>query len=184
MRKLELANVNDIDEIMELFEICHDAVRKSGNPMWEDGYPNREIFLEDLKCETTYIIRDENTGKIIAYGHKPPTLEDELFFKTHNKQKTVDLLKYIGCEDGNAIGFARMMVHPGYQNQGLGRFMMQEVDKIYNHPMWVFAVMKVNEKALRHWEKEGFKNFGIYYEWEFGEYTETCDLYAGYLKNR
>ena len=183
MKNLEIVHEEAINEIMELFDLVHIYVQSQGNTMWENGYPNREIFLDDLK-KGSYILRDENTNKIIAYGYVPSSIEEEFFYETYDHNKVLELLKYVNCTNPNQITMARFMVHPDYQRQGIGRYFFNEIDKIYNHPLWLFAVMKLNVQGIRHWEKEGFTNYGDYDKWEFGEWSDTCVLFAGELKNR
>ena len=77
MKNLEIVHEEAINEIMELFDLVHIYVQSQGNTMWENGYPNREIFLDDLK-KGSYILRDENTNKIIAYGYVPSSISMKL----------------------------------------------------------------------------------------------------------
>ena len=45
---------NDIEEICRLVKGAIDVMEKNGIPQWDEVYPAREDFLNDIKAESLY----------------------------------------------------------------------------------------------------------------------------------
>lgn len=64
--KIRQAKSCDIDEIMKIFSVARDFMRRSGNKnQWINGYPQRELILRDIKNGCFFVIEDDE-GKIRA----------------------------------------------------------------------------------------------------------------------
>ena len=56
----------DLDTVLEIYEKGRRYMRENGNlEQWKDGYPQKEIILEDIKNEVSFVVTDE-TEEIIA----------------------------------------------------------------------------------------------------------------------
>ena len=55
--------LNDLDDVSAIYEIARDYMRSHGNPdQWGDSYPSREMIIEDIMREDSYLI--EADGQI------------------------------------------------------------------------------------------------------------------------
>ena len=64
--KYKILEENDIDRVMEIFEDGKEYLRIQGNGQWQDGYPNRDIFLNDIKNHRLFGILDRDNENIIV----------------------------------------------------------------------------------------------------------------------
>lgn len=63
--KIRKAYIKDLEDIMKVFEIAKEFMKNNGNPtQWINGYPTRQIILDDINSENFYVIQKNN--KIIA----------------------------------------------------------------------------------------------------------------------
>ena len=58
------ATTNDIDRIMEIFAAARKRIASLGINQWQDGYPQREVILEDIALSRSYV--GEVDGVIVA----------------------------------------------------------------------------------------------------------------------
>lgn len=56
----------DIDRIMEIFSEARESIGKLGIDQWQNGYPNVEVLNEDVLSGFSYVVREKETGNIIA----------------------------------------------------------------------------------------------------------------------
>ncbi len=72
------AKIEDIDEIMIAVEDARALLKEEGNGQWQDGYPNRDDFLNDIKNGNSFVVLTDNkeiasvcaiTGYEEAYMH-------------------------------------------------------------------------------------------------------------------
>lgn len=61
---VEKANINDINSIMEVIESGRTFLSSQGLDQWQDGHPNIEMVLEDIKNNDFYVIKDND--KIVS----------------------------------------------------------------------------------------------------------------------
>ena len=60
------ATVDDLDRLMEIFEIARNFMKQTGNPnQWINGYPQREYLLDEINQEHCMVCLDADE-KIIA----------------------------------------------------------------------------------------------------------------------
>lgn len=69
------ADINEVDEICDIYEKARNFMVKSGNPtQWASGYPKRELVIDDIQKGECYVCIDND--KIAAVfnffvGHEP-----------------------------------------------------------------------------------------------------------------
>lgn len=57
---IRTATYSDLDSLMEIFECAKQIMRASGNMLqWNDGYPSKEVVLEDIKRKNCRILCDK-----------------------------------------------------------------------------------------------------------------------------
>ena len=54
MIKIELATQNELDRVKEIAEACAKNMIENNIFQWNDKYPSREIFKEDIKNNSLY----------------------------------------------------------------------------------------------------------------------------------
>lgn len=73
------STIEDIDIIMSLLDSGREIMRKSGNCLqWQNGYPSKEIILQDINNQGSYLLYD-NTEPIACFTllHSPePTYQN------------------------------------------------------------------------------------------------------------
>ena len=56
--------IDDLDEVMKIYEYARGFMRKNGNPdQWGDNHPPRENIIQDIRTGKSYVLTD---GKRIA----------------------------------------------------------------------------------------------------------------------
>ena len=61
-----LAKMKDIDSIMEAVEDSRELLKEQGNGQWQDGYPNRDDFINDIKNKRLFVVFDEDDVNKVA----------------------------------------------------------------------------------------------------------------------
>ncbi len=72
---IRLAEICDLDRIMEIYEHGRSIMRKNGNvTQWVNGYPQRELILEDIQKNRCHVaVRDKEIVGVFCFfiGHEP-----------------------------------------------------------------------------------------------------------------
>ena len=110
MIKIELATQNELDRVKEIAEACAKNMIENNIFQWNDKYPSREIFKEDIKNKSLYVskINQEVVGCIMFSSRK-----DDVY-------KTVNWI----TKDEYNLYIHRLAVHPIFQKRGIARKMM------------------------------------------------------------
>lgn len=54
------STMDDVDEVMRIYEIARETMRDSGNPtQWGDNYPPRSMILSDIEKKCSYVLEKE-----------------------------------------------------------------------------------------------------------------------------
>lgn len=63
--EIRLADLNQLDEIKQIFNLAKEFMDNSGNEsQWQNGYPSKELLKKDIQNKNLYICTDNN--KIVA----------------------------------------------------------------------------------------------------------------------
>ena len=60
------ATIKDIDEIMIAVEDAREFLKEQGNGQWQDGYPNRDNFINDINNGRLFVVSDRNNKEFIG----------------------------------------------------------------------------------------------------------------------
>ncbi len=60
------AILDDLGEIMVAVEDSREVLRLQGNGQWQDGYPNRDDFINDINNGRLFIVCDTNDHKKVV----------------------------------------------------------------------------------------------------------------------
>lgn len=60
--EIRLATLNDIPKIMEVISDAKALLKKNGSMQWNtpDGYPNEDVFINDINNKNLYALHDNN----------------------------------------------------------------------------------------------------------------------------
>ena len=64
--QIRIAKINDLDTIWNLLSQGIEKRRVEGSNQWQDGYPNRDIVINDINHEYGLVIENDNK-KILGY---------------------------------------------------------------------------------------------------------------------
>lgn len=111
-----LAKIEDIDEIILLFENAIDSMNKQGIFQWDNIYPDKEVILNDVESNTMYV------GK---YGEKISSVFviNQFYDDEYNNGKW----QY---KDLPYLIVHRLCVNLDFQNQGVGTYTMNYIEKL------------------------------------------------------
>ena len=105
------AVLKDVDQVMEAVEFSRELLRLQGNGQWQDGYPNRNDFINDINNGRLFVVPDINNPKIIA-GVCALTYREEDYHHLYEGQWLTDLPYMV---------MHRVAVKKEYQHQGYGK---------------------------------------------------------------
>lgn len=60
MNLIRKTTPEDLEELLKLFDIAREYMRQEGNPTQWQGYPTKEILLDDIKREESYVLLLDN----------------------------------------------------------------------------------------------------------------------------
>jgi hypothetical protein len=58
--KIRKATLEDIDNIMHMYNSCVSGMIDEGIDQWDSTYPNKQILLKDIKCSTYFVVEINN----------------------------------------------------------------------------------------------------------------------------
>ena len=110
MDKIKLAELRDLDRVKEIAEACAKKMIEDNIFQWNEDYPSKEIFREDIKNNALFVARinSEIVGCIMLSSYKDDVYKN---------------VKWI-LEDNNNLYIHRLAVHPRFQKKGIARKMM------------------------------------------------------------
>jgi ribosomal protein S18 acetylase RimI-like enzyme len=111
---VRIGRLDDLDDIMEMLNLCKLDMKKRKLNIWNDDYPNQRIILDDLKSNGAVVYENEE-GKVVAFlvmYPKHPDAQEEIF-KDHD----------------NYCLIQRVMVHPLYRRHGYAQQILDFVEK-------------------------------------------------------
>jgi ribosomal protein S18 acetylase RimI-like enzyme len=108
--KIRSANIEDLDSLMGIAQRCITNLDASGIYQWDEMYPSRKDFQEDIASQTLYVVtsgKGKNISGCIC----------------------INEIEYPGYEKANWAGskffvIHKIMVDPVFENQGIGKAAM------------------------------------------------------------
>jgi ribosomal protein S18 acetylase RimI-like enzyme len=108
------ANFKDLNLLMDITHRCIGHLNKQGINQWDDIYPSRKDFHDDIVAQSLYSITNEDKlcGCIC-----------------------INQIEYPGYENANWLGFRFFVIHkiiidPQNENQGFGKFAMDYAENV------------------------------------------------------
>ena len=132
------ASEQHLDEILKLCRNCSQDMKCKDIDQWDEVYPNKEIFQEDINNHSLYVaVREESReimGCIVLNNDQEP------------EYKAVEWLH----EQGKFAIIHRLMVHPNYEGKGVARSLIEFVEKLAKDNGYTAIRLDVVNGKLNH----------------------------------
>ncbi len=146
---IRTANKADIDALMKITAACANHMIAKGIYQWNEHYPSRQAFIEDLERDELYVL--EISGELIGCI-TISTLKDE---------------EYVPIEwltpDGKNYYIHRLAVHPKMQGHGYAQHLMDHAEikaKAKGFASIRLDTFSQNKRNQLFYELRGYKRLG------------------------
>ena len=114
--KIRPAQIDDLNSLMEITHRCIENLNKNGIYQWDEIYPSRRDFHEDIGERSLYAITPDLTESVIGCI-------------------CINEVEYPGYENAEWSGsnffiIHKMIIDPRYENCGYGKFAMNFAEDI------------------------------------------------------
>ena len=70
MKKIRKSTMNDLPEMLKIFEKARAYMASHGNPnQWHDYWPSKEILISDIELGQSYIVEDDEKGILATFAY-------------------------------------------------------------------------------------------------------------------
>ena len=141
MIKIELARTNELDRIKCIAEACAKDMINNNIFQWNENYPSKDVFKDDIENNSLYVCKSGSMviGCIMLCSEKDKVYKD------------VNWL----TKDYKNLYLHRLAVDPSFQKNGIGRLLMDFVEKYAKNNKYksirldTFSKNKRNNKFYR-----------------------------------
>lgn len=160
---IRLANISDIDQILNITSACNLFMRSKGIIQWTADYPSHEVFKNDIERSELYVLETENNiiGCIVI-----SVLMDEVY-------KPVKWL----TPNENNIYIHRIAILPEEQRKGYAQKLMdyaEEYAKV-NHFLSIrLDTFSQNPRNQKFYEVRGYQRLENIYFPKQSEHPFYC----------
>ena len=144
------ATVDDLDAILKITKSCAKKLVSKNIFQWNEYYPNRDAFENDLYNRWLYVTVKEN--KVIGSVCVSDLMDDE--YAT---------VKWLTPNNNNNIYIHRLAVDPDYQGVGYAQKMMsfaEEFAKKNKYKSIRLDTFSKNMKNQKFYKQRGYKKLG------------------------
>lgn len=141
----------DIDEIIRLCKDCSRNMVDNLIDQWDDVYPNKEIFLNDVRNDSLYIAVSDNQEEIeaciILNEYQDPEYKE---------------IKWNYDSDKIAV-IHRLMVHPKHEGKRIAHDLVRYIEKLAKENQYGTIRLDVfteNLRAISFYKKLGYEVAG------------------------
>ena len=145
IRKADFA---DIEAIMKIIRETIVEMRSCGNTQWDESYPRKEDFLNDIQRSELYI--SERDGNPVG-------------FACINKVEPAEYADLTGSTQQPAIIIHRMAVDLSYRRSGIGTELMEFAEDFALKDQTTYVktdTYSINAKMNALFAKRGYKQVG------------------------
>jgi len=157
------ATVNDIDVILEITKACAKHMSNQEVYQWNEHYPNKTAFENDVHRNELYVFEDQNQIKgcvVIS------TFMDAEYIP----------IQWL-TPDGNSIYIHRLAIHPKYQGKGYAQELMSFAEAFAienNYTSIRLDTFSQNNRNQKFYELRGYKRLGDIYFPKQSEHPFYC----------
>ena len=114
--KFRKTHIDDIDDIMKIIDQAQRYFKENGIDQWQNNYPNKDVIINDLNNDESYVLADEE--KVIATA--------AISFNGENTYDTIYDGKWISNNKYAVIH--RIAVDNNYKGKGISTRIIKEVE--------------------------------------------------------
>jgi len=149
-----LSQLKDIQNILAIIEEAKIFLKEQGVNQWQNGYPNEEVIVEDIKNSCSYVLEED--GKVVGttvIGFCGETTYENIYGG-------------VWLSNDSFAVIHRMAISKSHMNRGFSTELMKNVEKlvlakgIKSIKVDTHKDNKVMQKFL---QKNGYKYCGIIY---------------------
>ena len=118
MIEFRKSTLSDVNGIVDIIKQAQEYLKLKGIDQWQNGYPNEESILIDIKNEESYVL--EENGKIIATTML--TFRGEVTYNKIEGQWVTEDISYATIH--------RLAVNNSNKGKGIGSILISEIEKI------------------------------------------------------
>ncbi len=157
------ATLTDIESIAIMTKACAKVMIAKGIYQWNEHYPNKIAFINDIKRNELYVLEHDRKvkGSIVI-----STLMDEEYI--HIKWLT---------KNENNIYIHRLAIHPELQGKGCAQKLMDYAKQFAienNYSSIRLDTFSQNKRNQKFYELRGYKRLGDIYFPKQSEYPFHC----------
>lgn len=149
---IEHAKISEIPEILSLTQACAQAMITNNIYQWNEHYPSKEAFKNDIEQEELYVLKENNLiiGTIVI-----STFMDKEYIPITWLTPTK-----------NNYYIHRLAVHPAHQRKGYARQLMDYAEafaKAKKATSIRLDTFSQNQRNQRFYETRGYQKLGDIY---------------------
>ena len=150
--KISLADINDLNEIMEMYKSCVRGMEKHKITQWDKTYPNKDVIKNDIILKTYYIAKNNN---LIVGGVNIDQKEDVAYQN----------IKWEGSQKESLI-VHRLAVRYNFWKQNIGYQLMLHAENLTKEKKMGYIRLDTyydNKIAMKFYKKLKYKKLGYIY---------------------
>ena len=182
MEVMKIVKASEIEGTYSLFLRVKKKMEEEGNDTWSHDYPNKDIFLEDLRNESLYLylLNEKLIGSFALTSDLA-----SYFFSDSSRNRTEEFLNEHHL-DSRASYFLleRFMIEPMMQNKGYGGRLLEQILASQKNMNCLVVAYKKNEKAVQFYLKHGFNNVGDCQGADWGIDGSSCYLFVNQYEEK
>ncbi|MBT8246143.1 MAG: GNAT family N-acetyltransferase [Winogradskyella sp.] len=157
------ARLSDIEEVMMLSKACAKHMISNGIYQWNEHYPNKKAFIEDITRDELYILEidDKIVGTLVISNY----MDEEYIpvqWLTKNK---------------NNLYIHRLAILPEYQSKGYAQQFMSFAEKFAienDYTSIRLDTFSKNKRNQKFYDLRGYKRLGDIYFPKQSKYPFHC----------
>lgn len=152
IKMIRKATLGDIDSIIEMTKACAQHMIANGIFQWNEHYPNKTAFENDVQRNELYVLDIENeiSGCIVI-----TTLMDDEYIP----------IKWLSA-NANNIYIHRLAIHPKHQGKGYAQQLMDFAEDFTKSNKYVSVRLDTfsqNKRNQKFYELRGYQRLGNIY---------------------
>lgn len=146
------ARLTDIDTLMDVTKACAKHMISKGIYQWNEHYPNKMAFLNDIKHDELYVLELEDS--VIGSVVLSDLMDDEYI--------PINWL----TENSKNLYIHRLVIDPKHQGKGYAQKLMNFAEQFAidnNYRSVRLDTFSQNKRNLKFYELRGYKRLGDIY---------------------
>ncbi len=143
------ATTYDLTGILSVIDEAKARIRTTGSPQWQNGYPNEQIFLNDISQEALFVYEIEGVivGVMAIYPY----------------EKTYDVIEGNWLNDEDYVVIHRIAVSNYFVGKGITKKMFDYAFDYFKSNNMRIDTHELNQAMINYLIKDGFVLCGKIY---------------------